>query len=67
MEKIKLVLKFKLDGDGDCHFRGASRITVDGHGGLMLHEAANGHAERIDLTKVKSLWIQPVIGSGQAA
>jgi hypothetical protein len=65
MENLNLILKFKLAGNGQFHVKGASRIKVDGRGGLMLYDAQNGTAETIDLRKLQTFCIQPVSGASQ--
>jgi hypothetical protein len=67
MEKIRLILKFTVAGEGDCRVRGAARITVDGHGGLTVHEPGSGAVERIELARLQTLSIQPITGAGRAA
>ncbi len=63
MEDLNLVLKFKLAGDREFHVKGAKRIKVDGHGGLIFHDAETGALETIDLQELQSFCIQPVVGS----
>ena len=63
MENLNLVVKFKLSNDCELHVKGAARIKVDGRGGLMVFDAENGTAETIDLRKLQSFSIQPVIGA----
>ncbi len=60
MNNLNLVLKFKLAGDGNLHVKGAARISLDGHGGLMLFDTQGGAAETIDLRNLQSLSIQQV-------
>jgi hypothetical protein len=60
---LSLVLKFKLAGDSEFHVKGARRIKVDGHGGLIFQNAETGTLETINLQELRSFWIRPVIGS----
>jgi hypothetical protein len=60
MNKLNLILKFKLAGDGHFHVKGAARIRVDGRGGLMLYGTQSGAVETIDLQALRSLSIQQV-------
>jgi hypothetical protein len=64
-ENINLVVSFKLAGERGFHFCGATRIKVDGHGGLTVYSAENGPAEKFQIADVQSFAIQPV--SGKAA
>ena len=55
MHDLKLVLKFRLAGEKQHQVRAASRIKVDGRGGLLLFGAQSEGSERIDLGRLKSL------------
>ncbi len=66
MEKLNLVLKFKLTGDRRLHVKGAARIKVGGSG-VMFYDAETGVAEKIDLGRLQSFCIHPVSGAGQTA
>jgi hypothetical protein len=55
MRDLKLVLKFQLAGETRHQVRGASRIKVDGRGGLLLYGMQNEGSERIDLGRLQSL------------
>jgi hypothetical protein len=61
---LNLVLKFKLAGDSELHVKGARRIKVDGHGGLVFQNAETGSVETINLQELRSFCIRPVNGSG---
>lgn len=54
MRDWNLVLKFQLSGENQ-QVRGASRIKVDGRGGLMFYDVHSETAERIDLGRLQSL------------
>jgi hypothetical protein len=60
-------VKFELAGDTRLHVKGASRIKVDGRGGLLLYGSGSPVAETIDLSQLQSLCIQPVSRKKQAA
>jgi hypothetical protein len=54
MHDLNLVLKFQLAGETQFQIRGASRIKVDGRGGLLFYDVQNGTAERIDIGRLQS-------------
>jgi hypothetical protein len=56
-ENLKRILSFKLTGDNGSRVCGATRIKVDGRGGLTVYDAANGMSEKIDLSQVQSFSI----------
>jgi hypothetical protein len=58
MEKLNLVLQYRMAGDTDSSVRGAARIEVDGRGGLTLYDAQTARAEKIDLAELRSLSIR---------
>ncbi|MCU1336776.1 MAG: hypothetical protein JWO19_2357 [Bryobacterales bacterium] len=62
MTPTNLVLTFTLAGDSRVHVRGASRIKVDGRGGLTLFDAEKGGSEMVSLDCLRSLIIQTVPG-----
>jgi len=62
MQNLILLVKFKLSNDRTVHVKGAARIKVDGRGSLMLYDCERGIAETIDLRKLHSFSIQPLIG-----
>lgn len=66
-DNVNLVVSFKLAGERDYRFRGASRITVDSHGGLTVYAAENGPAEKFQIADVQSFAIQPISCAGKAA
>jgi hypothetical protein len=60
MDNLNLVVKFMLAADGLLQVKGASRIKVDGRGGLLLYDAQGGSVETIQLGAVQSLSLQQV-------
>ena len=60
MEKLNLVVKFSLSSDRRLHVKAATRIKVDGRGGLMLYDAEDGSLETIDLQELQAFSIQPI-------
>ena len=60
MKNLNLVVMFRLSSDGQMRVKGASRIKLDGRGSMMLYDAENGAAEKIDLATVQSFSIQPL-------
>ncbi len=66
MEKLNLVLKFKLIGEGQCHVRGAASIKIDGRGDVTVYERPGDAGEVIDSERLQSLWIQPVLCAGHS-
>jgi len=66
-ETVNLVVSLKLAGEMGYHFCGATRIKVDGHGGLTVYSAENGPAEKFQISDVQSFAIQPVSCAGKAA
>ena len=60
MESLNLLLTFKIAGAKHVRVKGASRIKIDGCGGLTVYGAQNGVAERISLRQLQSLSIQPL-------
>ena len=55
-----LVVIFRVAGDSQVHIKGASRIKVDGHGGLTLYDTDNGESELVNLDCLESLLIRTV-------
>lgn len=66
-DNLNLVLSFKLAGESDPRFCGATRIKVDGYGGLTLYDAGSGLTQRIDLANLQSLSIQSPSCAGKVA
>ena len=60
MDNLNLVVKFMLAGDGLLQVKGATRIKVDGRGGLLLYDAQGGGVETIELGALQSLHLQGV-------
>ena len=58
MDNLNLVVKFRLAGDGRLHVKGATRIKVDGRGGLLLYDAQGGAVETIELGALRSIRLQ---------
>jgi hypothetical protein len=57
MDNLNLIVKFMLAGDGQVHVKGATRIKVDGRGGLLLYDTQGG-AETIELGALNSIRLQ---------
>lgn len=66
MNDLNLVLKFKMAGDPQFHFKGATRIKIDGRGGLMLFDSASDVPEMIDTASLQAFSIHSLAHS-QAA
>ena len=66
MEHLNLILKFKLEEDAEVQVKGAARISVDGHGGLVIHDAGNDAPQRISLARLHSFWIYPINTSSRS-
>jgi len=60
MDNLNLVVKFMMAGDGLLQVKGATRIKVDGRGGLLLYDAQGGGVETIELGALQSLCLQQV-------
>jgi hypothetical protein len=60
MHDLHLVLKFRLAGDNQFQTRGASRIKVDGRGGLMFYDVQRGRTERIEVGQLQSFTLLPM-------
>jgi len=63
MKDLNLVLMFRLSGEGQMRVKGASRIKLDGRGGLMVYDSENGSTETFDLQNMQSFSIQPMQSS----
>ena len=55
-----LILKFKLSGGDASQVRWARRIKFDGKGGLIIFNQENTTNERLLLSRVHDLRIQPL-------
>ncbi len=55
MDRLNLVLTFRLNGDDHVQIKGAARIKVDGRGGLTFYDVQSGSMERIELGQLQSL------------
>ena len=60
MDNLNLVVKFMVAGDSQLQVKSASRIKVDGRGGLLLYDAQGGGVETIQLGALKSFCLQQV-------
>ena len=60
MDNLNLIVKFMLAGDGRLQVKGATRIKVDGRGGLLLYDAQGEGVETIELGALQSLRLQQV-------
>ena len=69
MDNLNLVVKFMVAGDSRLQVKSASRIKVDGRGGLLLYDAQGGGIETIQLGALKSFCLQqvPFACEGQVA
>jgi len=50
-----LLVVFMLAGDASTHVKRASRIKVDGHGGLKLYHDTGEGVETIEFNTVRSI------------
>ena len=60
MDNLNLVVKFMVAGDSQLQVKGASRIKVDGRGGLLLYDTRGERVETIELGALKSFCLQQV-------
>jgi hypothetical protein len=60
MDNLNLVVKFMVTGDSRLQVKRASRIKVDGHGGLLLYDVQGDGVETIQLGALKSFCLQQV-------
>jgi len=67
MKDLTLILKFQLAQDAELQVRGATRITIDGSGDLLVHSDGGVPEERISLSSVHSLGIQAMHASPASA
>jgi hypothetical protein len=58
--ETNLILKFKLQRGGASQFRWAHRIKFDGNGGLIIFTQEKVSSERLLLSRVHDLRIQPL-------
>ena len=58
--EINLILKFKVRRGEASQFRWARRIKFDGNGGLIIFSQKNAKTERLLLSRVHDLRIQPL-------
>ena len=66
-DNVNLVVSFKLAGDSLFRTHGATRIKLDGRGGLTVYDASTGLTEEFELAGLQSLAIHPVACARQAA
>ena len=64
MKYLTLILKFQLAEDLELQVKGATRITIDGSGDLLVH-SDEGAPERVNLSAVHSFGIQAIHGSSR--
>jgi hypothetical protein len=64
MDNLNLVVKFMLAGEGQLHVKGATRIKVDGCGGLLLYNAQGEDVETIELGALKLFRLQQMCHGG---
>jgi hypothetical protein len=60
MKNLNLLLRFKTVKDAEVQVKGAARITIDGAGGVIVHDPQNGASERISVAHLHSLSIQMI-------
>jgi hypothetical protein len=60
MNRLNLVLKFRLAGHDQYQIKGASRIKVDGRGGLTFYDVQSGSNERLDLQQLRHLSLHTI-------
>jgi len=60
MENRNLVLELKLRGETDLRVIGATRIQVDGRGGLLLYDRQGAAPASFRLGELQSLSIRQV-------
>lgn len=61
MQDLKLVLQFQRTGESRQQVRGASRIKVDGRGGVLLYDAQGERSERIDIGGLSSFHLLGIL------
>jgi len=59
MNDLNLMIRFRLTGQDEFQMKGASRMKMDGRGGLILYDAQSGKAERIEIGQLQSFILQP--------
>lgn len=59
MNDVNLVLKYRLAGEKQFRFKGASRIKVDGGGALMFYNVHSGQTERLEVSQLQSFSLVP--------
>lgn len=65
--EANLVLRFKTVDGPRWEMRRVMRLRLDGHGRMILWDAATGEAERIEMARVEALRIEPISRSRKAA
>ena len=61
MNDLNLVLKFRMAGDSELRVKSASRIKLDGRGGLVVEDAETNARETIDLRNLTAFNLQSVV------
>ena len=67
MDRLNLVLKFRLAGDDHFQIKGAARMKVDGRGGLTFYDVQSGSTERIELRQLQSFTLHSMDQSAGCA
>jgi hypothetical protein len=60
MDELNLVLKFHLSGELQFQIRGASRIKLDGRGGLTYYDVQSHKTETIEFDRLQSFSLLPI-------
>lgn len=60
MKQVNLVIKFQLGNDPETHVVGASRIGLDGCGGLVIYHSQNEAPETVRVEDLQSFSILPI-------
>ena len=56
----RLVLTFRLSGEPDVQVRYATRISIDGQGGVLVYSGNGSSAERLPLDRLENFRVLPV-------
>ncbi len=60
MNHLNLVMKFRLANHDQCQVKGATRIKLDGRGGLTLYDVQSGHHEKIEIRQLRSFSLRAI-------
>jgi hypothetical protein len=60
MNNLNLLLQFKTAKDAELQVKRAARITIDGRGGVIVHDLQNEVPERISMAHLQALSIQMI-------